>query len=212
MTRLSRAVAVAAAASLALTVATATAVPRTNAPLPTLDAVASAVAGKPVSVWCETRWADWIHVGDSIQDDWSFVNGFTVPSDPTIYLNPAICETLHAVLGREDVGLYHASLAIHVLVHEGVHQRGSSDEGVTDCTALSLFKDVAIRWFGFTATEDEAYTTTARRRVKVAPGRFATVRQTVVRHRQVPSRRLARAYDYAVRWHRSAPREYQGTC
>lgn len=197
------------------TATTATATPQANWPEPKLDAVASQIAGKPVAVWCEDNWGDWIHAGDSISEDWSYVNGFTFIDRPTVYLAPSVCETLHALVrlpGTGDVGLYHAALAIHVLVHEAVHQRGIANEGETDCTALALLRDVAVQHFGFTATERQAYTVTTTRRVKVGKRKFATVRNTAVRYREVESPRLVRLVEFGKAWHEAAPAEYQGTC
>lgn len=197
------------------TAATASAAPAGNWPEPKLDAVASQVAGKQVAVWCEENWGDWIHAGDSVSEDWSYVDGFTFIGRPTVYLAPSVCETLHALVrlpGAGDVGLYHAALAIHVLVHEAVHQRGIANEGDTDCTALALLGDVAVRHFGFTAKEREPYTVTTTRRVKVGKGKFATVRDTAVRFREVESPRLKRLLAFGHAWHEAAPEEYQGTC
>jgi hypothetical protein len=176
-----------------------------NWPESKLDAVASHVAGHPVSVWCEDNWRDWIHTGDSVNEDWSYVGGFTVLSTPTVYLAPDVCETLHVLAksGPSFVGAYHASWAVQALVHEGVHQRGVADEGETDCAALSIVGDIAVRHFGYKRTERQAYV--HKRKVK---GRSVTS----VRYRQVPSPALAAFTSFAQAWHDAAPDEYQGTC
>ena len=80
-----------------------------NWPSGRLDTAASAVAGHPVQVWCEENWGDWIHLGDDYSEDFSYLMGFTFPSEPIVYINPAHCETLHALLGGSQVGSYHSS-------------------------------------------------------------------------------------------------------
>ena len=127
-----------------------------------LDAVASQIAGKPVRVHCEDSWYEWINAGEEAGEDWSYVNGFTALVEPVVYINPGRCETLHALLelGPRGVGVFHAAGAVKTLVHEAVHQRGVTNEGETDCTALSLVDDVAVRSCGYKRTERVAYTVT----------------------------------------------------
>jgi hypothetical protein len=179
-----------------------------NVPNSQLDAAASAVAGKPVTVWCESHWSEWIHTGDSVEKDWSSLGGFTILSEPIVYLSPDICETLHALLRYgDDVGSYHASVAIHVLVHEAVHQTGIENEGETDCKALALDRQVALDHFGYSETEPQQYIAKTVKRVK---GKRVTT--YAVRTRQVPSRRLADFSSWTLAWHKAAPAEYQGAC
>lgn len=178
-----------------------------------LDAVASHVAGKPLEVQCEDSWYVWINSGEQHGEDWSVLDGFTVMSEPVVYVNPDRCETLHALLelGPRGVGAYHAAGAVLTLVHEAVHQRGIANEGDTDCTALSLVDDVAVRHFGYKRTERVPYTVTTTSRRKVS-GRWVTTRSKAVRYRQEPSQALKDFHTMAVAWHKWAPPEYQGNC
>ena len=182
---------------------------------PTLDAVASEVAGKPVSVWCETHWSEWIHLGDDFGEDWSFLDGFTVLSQPIIFISPSHCLTLHAILDREDVGSFLAASSLLTLAHEAVHQRGIQNEGETDCTALPLVPGLATRHLGIPATISESRTSSRWKRVtRVVQGKRVTVRVrvTTVTYATVPNPYLARLADAALRYHRAAPPEYQGNC
>ena len=178
-----------------------------------LDAVASHIAGKPVQVHCEDSWYEWINSGEQQDEDWSVLLGLTYLSEPLVYINPDGCETLHALLelGPRAVGVYHAAGAVQTLVHEAVHQRGITDEGDTDCTALSLVDDVAVRHFGYKRTERVPYTVTTTTKRKVN-GRWTTIRSTAVRYRQQPSQTLKDFHTMAVGWHKAAPPEYQGNC
>jgi hypothetical protein len=180
-----------------------------------LDSAASQVAGHPVQVWCESTWTDWIHEGDYLREDFGLVRGVTWISYPTVYINPTECETLHALLGGEHIDTYHASLAIQVLAHESVHQRGISDEGVTDCTALPLVPQLAIDYFGIPTTVTDTYLKTVRKKVTVrAKGRTYVRYVTVQRQatRLVANPYLTGLAQDALRWHRTLPAEYQGNC
>lgn len=186
-----------------------------NWPDKRLDAVATSVAGHPVSVWCESSWSDWIHTGDSIDEDWDPLQGFTYLSTPTIYLSPARCFTLHELVAGIDVGSLDASGAILTLAHESVHQRGITDEGVTDCTALPMVSSLAVDYFGIPASVRQPYVATVSKRVGVRVGGHTvtrTLRTHVVRYRSVANPYLARLAAGAHAWHKSAPAEYQGTC
>jgi hypothetical protein len=178
-----------------------------------LDTVASQIAGKPLAVHCESSWYEWINAGEEQAEDWSVLAGFTFISEPVVYISPDLCETLHALLelGPRGVGVYHVAAAVQTLVHEAVHQRGVSNEGETDCTALSLVDDVAVRTFGYRRTERVPYTVTTTTRRKVG-GRWVTSRIQAVRYRQQPSQTLKDFHAMAVAWHKAAPPEYQGTC
>jgi hypothetical protein len=178
-----------------------------------LDAAASQIAGKPLDVHCEDSWYEWINAGEEAGEDWSVLAGFTYVSEPVVYIAPDLCDTLHALLdlGPRGVGVYHAAAAVQTLVHEAVHQRGVTDEGDTDCTALTLVDDVAVRHFGYKRTERVPYTVTTTTRRKVG-GRWVTSRSQAVRYRQQPSQTLKDFHSMAVAWHKAAPPEYQGDC
>jgi hypothetical protein len=181
-----------------------------------LDAVATEVAGAPVAVWCETHWSSWILTGvDLFGEDWSFLRGFTIIGRPTVYISPADCETLHALLDGESVGTYHAAIAIHVLAHEAMHQRGITNEGEADCAALPLVPELAVRHFGIPTTVPAARTVSVSRVVsRLVNGKRVriTVRTGRIVQVQVKNPYLERLATDALRWHRSAPPEYQGNC
>lgn len=167
-----------------------------------LDAVAADVARRPLTVWCETSWTDWLSMvaaknlnsGEATGED---VNGFTAMDEQVVYVSPRQCETLTAAIefGHEQLGSYYLASAMLTLVHEAVHQRGIADEGITDCTALSLLPRVATRFFGYHATD----------RVTVR------VHGQLVR-RTVANPAFADLLDFARAWHRSKPAAYQGRC
>jgi hypothetical protein len=186
-----------------------------NWPSGDLDAAASAVAGHPVQVWCEENWGDWIHLGDDDGEDFSYLEGFTFPSEPIVFINPAHCETLHALLDGRQVGSYHSSIALLTLAHEAVHQRGVLDEGVTDCTALPLVPGLATDHFGVprsvSKTRIVSYTKTVVRRVNGRSVRVRVRAQKAVRV-NIANPYLADLAAAARAWHRAAPAEYQGTC
>lgn len=185
-----------------------------NSPNATLNAVASNVAGHPVSVWCETSdrgWVDLENQHNTGEDD-----GFTVQGEPTVYLAPRICDTLEYMLGYgyQATGLLWDALAIKTLLHESVHQRGITDEGVTDCTALSLLPQY-VTDFGIPATVSATSYTRVTRAVRITFG----VRHKVVRYStmvpsttQVPNPDLQKLENYAESWHKSLPASYQGGC
>lgn len=181
-----------------------------DARTPLLDAVATAVAGHATYAYCEDSLAEWVAIGAAN------ANGFTRPGvSPWVYLSPRQCETLRALANREDVGTYYASSALLTLVHESIHQRGgiyadptsAAVEGLTDCAAIPLVPGIAVSYFGVPATVTEAYTATVRRRVH-----RRLVTSTEVRLRAVPNPWLTRLAVDVMRWHRSKPAAYQGTC
>jgi len=190
-----------------LTLALAGTASAANWPDPNLDRVATSIAGHPVTVWCEGSWADWIHAGDHFQDDWSYLEGFTYPNttDMNVYVNPEICETLHALLagGPRLVGPYHASIAIHTLIHESEHQYGILNEAQADCAALANFKSVATNYFGYPLYD--THTRLVRMKVK---GVYTYRPQNY----QTAGQQLADAYTMAWAWHKNAPAAYQGVC
>jgi hypothetical protein len=169
---------------------------------PRLDAVASSVAGHPITAHCYQGAGEWN--ATEVQSGLTFeTDGFTfVGRDQYVNLAPRVCDTLEALLklGPDAVGPFWAGLAIKVLIHESVHQRGITDEGVTDCAALALVKQYAVSSFGYAATVKQ----TVYRKLK-----NGTYRRTV---RTVPNPQLAALYASALAWHRALPASYQGSC
>jgi hypothetical protein len=181
--------------------------------LPLLDSIAAEIAGHPTPVYCEDSLAEWVYIGAAN------ASGFTRPGvSPWVYLSPRQCETLWALATHENVGTYYASSAILTLAHEATHQRGGiyanpsdpATEGLTDCAALPLVPTIATRWLGVAATLEETYIATVRRRVAKRPARWVLV--AVARTRTVPNPWLTQLATDALRWHRSKPAAYQGSC
>ncbi|HUP02062.1 MAG TPA: hypothetical protein VM737_11145, partial [Gemmatimonadota bacterium] len=189
-----------------------------NLPHPTLDAIASEVAGKPVTAWCETsdiEWNDAIARAFGVRGE--LLNGFTWISQPVVYLAPRVCIPLRIAFdhGYRDVGSYHLSRAMLVLIHEAVHQRGVENEAETDCTALELLPNVARAYFGYhdyrlVQRIVMGWKTVIR---KVA-GRKVRLRVRTARIVQVQEADpdLPRLIGWAWAWHRAAPAAYQGLC
>jgi hypothetical protein len=184
-----------------------------NQPDSRLDAAASYVAGRSVSVWCESSAADWIHAGDAHSEDWSGVAGFSYPLagppyDSWVFISPEQCHTLQLLLanpGTGDVGPAEASLAVHTLVHEATHLAlHSGDEHLVDCTALTHDADVATRFFGIPQTDQQVRYLPVRRN-----GHTVAMRRVV---QSVPSAYLARFNTWDQAWHNNAPAPYSGAC
>lgn len=169
---------------------------------PPLNDVASAVAGHPVIASCAATSVEWSQF-EATGGYPAEVDGFTfVGRDNVIFLAPRICQTLTALLGpaHDDVGPYWAALAIKVLIHESIHQRGVLDEGVTDCTALPLVPTYAASSFGYPATISQVTFS------KVKGGLYKRTVKTI------PNPVLAKLAYWALQWHRAQPANYQGGC
>jgi hypothetical protein len=212
--------ALAAAVLAALLAATSTA-QAANQPHPTLDAIASEVAGRPVTVWCETDEGEWL----ALTKGRTGVTGFARFGDTIAYVAPSRCGALHAGLAGTAT-LFDLGRSLLVLLHESLHLRGIRDEGETDCTALGLVKTYAVRYFGFAelATEERVVERWVRvkrrvwvkrdgRRVRVA--RWVRVRRTTTVTVRVPSLALENLYAVALQEHRGSAAtrpEYAGFC
>lgn len=105
---------------------------------PKLAPAASFVAKKPITVLCANTLADWQHYGRTSQEF-----GAAIPGDNVIKLAPSVCKFLVAKI--IDYDGFGASLL--VLVHESIHARGESDEGITDCAAVHEMPRVAVKYF-----------------------------------------------------------------
>lgn len=181
-----------------------------NNPDPRLDAAASYVAGKPVTVWCEESITDWVQWGQSAGQNFDFMEGFTYPTIPgysTIYLSPRVCLTLHALLdqGAENVGAYWGSLAVHTLVHESVHLlTGSADEHYVDCMALTKDADVAEQFFSWPTTETIYNTVVVRKKHRIVAVKSVGT--------NVTSPLLTAFNSFDQGWHDAAPAPYSGPC
>ena len=184
-------------------------------PNPVFDQIATEVAGKPVTVYCENDWYPWIKAFEAAGMNGGWVNGFTSQDVATVFVSPRQCETLWALNNRESVGTYYAASALFTLAHEAVHQQGIIDEGVTDCTAMPLVAGIAVRYFGITETITQQYLVpkTIKRTVKVGKKKkTVTVRTSVAATRSDPNPWFEGLKTDILRWHKSKPAEYQGTC
>ncbi|MDE2098614.1 MAG: hypothetical protein KGL39_15275 [Patescibacteria group bacterium] len=188
-----------------LLLVTAGAAQASNSPDLTLDTAASYVAGHAVTVWCETDWAAWLSMEQ--QNGVSEAGGFTHIGTPVVYVAPDVCEELHALIDRRDVGSFFAADAVLTLAHEAVHQRGVADEGAADCAALSLVKDVATTFFGIPKTVPQRYIELATRRVA-----GKRVRVPTLKTRQIINPYLVQLQQDAQLWHDAKPAAYRGSC
>jgi hypothetical protein len=177
-----------------------------NQPDPRLDAAASLVAGHPISVYCENDWATWLANTSGPGE-----SGFTVIGTPVVYVDPQVCLTLQIMLHGDDAGSVYGSQALLTLAHESVHQRGITDEGVTDCTALPFVPQLATKFFGIPATVQQ--TVTATRTILVRIGsKSKRISVTYTKEAIVPNPFLTTLATQAELWHRASPPEYQGGC
>lgn len=174
-----------------------------NDPSPALDAAASAVAGKPVTVWCETDWSAWSNLTSQAGYTPDGAEAFTYFDTPVVYASPGVCATLHLI--RKALP-FTAADALLALAHEATHQSGVVDEGETDCAALRQVAATAVR-LGVPARVTTYTTKLVRRRVH---GRWRKVR-VKVRHTAV-NPLLGTLMRDAEYWHRLKPPAYQGGC
>jgi hypothetical protein len=187
-----------------------------NQPHPVLDSASTEIAGRPVRVHCETNEAQWI--AWQLQFG-SILHGFTYFDQPVTYISPRWCWTLRStlVVGYREVGVASLSMAVSVLVHEAVHQRGIRDECQTEKIAQTLVMGVAERYFNLTRTVPEiqhsvemVWRTVRRkiagkwRKIRVRVGQVRT--ETVL----VPNPDYARFQVWVTAWHNSLPPQYLG--
>ena len=133
-------------------------------PRPQLAPAASYVAQRPITVMCETTQREWRRY--TRRGTLAFFN----PRTPNrVYLSPYICTQLLLIVRGVEVDQFDYVLAIHALVHEGVHALGVRDEGETDCRALALNADVAVRFFGLVGEEVPFFQELARQIHDEAP-------------------------------------------
>ncbi len=204
-----------AAALLVLVVYTATA-RASNWPEPRLDAIATQIAGHPVSVYCEMDWRPWIYNGEY------GAAGFTYLEYTTVFIAPDWCEALHYLVAGEDVGSIYAAEAILVLTHESMHQRNrlvpalGRNEAFTECLALKEFRSVAVSLFGIPETvQQQSFKLVTRLLKRRVRGKTVTfkVSQTVPIVVTLPNPYLQRVLFDMARWDAALPAAYHGaTC
>jgi hypothetical protein len=189
-----------------------------NQPHPTLDAVASEVAGRPVTVRCENSEGEWTATVAAIAGSPPRAGGYVHGVDSTVvYLAPSECLPLHHALSADykRAGIYPLTSSLLTLAHEAVHLRGITDEGVAECTALPLVPELAVKYFGVprsvTQTSKRIVQKWVYRRVK---GKRTRVRVSVAVKTsvQIPNPDLGVIEETALELHRGRSAEYQGNC
>ena len=117
-----------------------------------LGEVASAIAGRDVSVRCQGFFSELIDVawrGGSVQFDAS-----GEPAD-SAFLTRARCRALARLADGDEHTVAEAARGVETLAHEAYHLRGEVNEAVTQCYGLQTMK-FAARKLG--ATPGEAVT------------------------------------------------------
>ncbi|HXG76859.1 MAG TPA: hypothetical protein VNJ53_09845 [Gaiellaceae bacterium] len=180
-----------------------------------LDAVATAIAGHPVHVFCEADQGAWnAHFYNRGQAPWS-VFGFTSLGSPVVYMSPDVCLHLHLLLdfGWLEGGIAKSALAVMTLTHEAIHQRGIGDERETQCLTLQLVGQVAQEYFGLspTVTVQQPTIVTKSKVVRRKGQRIVvTYRTTELRSVEVANPAVQRFDEWVLAWHRTLPAPYQG--
>ena len=134
-----------------------------------------------------------------------------------VYLSPSECLPLHDALstGYKRAGVYPLASAILTLAHEAVHLRGITYEGVTECTALPLVTDLAVRYFAIPAVITQTTRRIVQRWVwRKVNGTRKRVRVavTVLTRADVANPDIALIGETALALHRGRSVEYQGNC
>jgi len=114
---------------------------------PRLAPAASFVAGKPVKVWCASSQYNWEQFLAATGRAGIEANGSAIPGSSEIKLSPTVCQNLRLQLAGKPVRYIALGPSILGLVHEAIHDRGESNEGVTDCAAVHEMPRVAVRFF-----------------------------------------------------------------
>jgi hypothetical protein len=119
-----------------------------------LEAAASFVAGKPVSVYCgddAAGWANAIAAAFAGFPSPGPLGGFAIYRENTEYLSPRNCGGVLESASRASPAAF--GPALFALIHEAVHLSGVTDEWAADCTALSDTWSVA--WIYFAVRQPE---------------------------------------------------------
>lgn len=113
-----------------------------------LEPAASFVAGKPAAVYCATNDGAWAaFLGGRYGG--ANVNGITTPGSSESRFAPTVCSWLRVRLRlpAAAAGTPFVASAL-AFVHEAIHQRGSVDEGATECSAMHELPGVLVRYYG----------------------------------------------------------------
>ena len=122
-----------------------------------LAQLVAAVAGRPVSVSCETNKAAWEHEVAGAELAAQAV-AYYDPELDDVRFGPLICRDIVRSRGRVGPATLRA---LFIAAHEGAHARGIEDEGVANCWGLYWAQDLARRFY------DVRFFTAQSRRVRV---------------------------------------------
>jgi hypothetical protein len=116
-----------------------------------LSAVASGLAGKPLTVrcWPASSWTQAVKraVAPSAGIPARSVLGFAAVGGSSVDLAPAICARLRALAsGAAPPDRLFSAAALVTLAHEAWHTRGIESEAVAECLAVQTARDVARRF------------------------------------------------------------------
>lgn len=111
----------------------------------TINAIASAVAGKPATVTCTFNadvWDEQVQAATFNQRRGSTVAGYAFTGGDVAHLGPQACYALYdgLIYGPVWAGVGPLAFGLLTLLHEAVHLRGVLNEGETDCIALGLVR------------------------------------------------------------------------
>lgn len=168
-------------------------------PAERINAIATKVAGKPVSVVCSfdaEAWDEKVRQVSLGQRRGTSVDGYAYAGTTQAHLGPQACIPLYNVLtyGISYAGVGPSAFGLLTLLHEAMHLRGLRDEAATDCAALGVFKSY-VGALGVSATVSKPTNVKGRYVLK-------RVVNPIIRALQ----------QAAVRHHNNRPAEYQGGC
>jgi hypothetical protein len=99
---------------------------------------ASAIAGHPAEMRCDTSGAEVGYVQDA--------DGVAQVGGSLAYLTPSICDTLYQLAFKDRVQSFaRTARAIAVLAHEAWHLQGVSDEGLANCYGYQSGVEIGVR-------------------------------------------------------------------
>lgn len=115
-----------------------------------LGPIASAVAGAPAAVYCARTTPAWAaQIAATGGGDPRLIGGYAMVAESAMHLSPWTCRQLEGWLrGKSVPTLAQFAGSTLLLVHEAIHLRGTTDESVTQCTALRDLPGVLTRRFG----------------------------------------------------------------
>lgn len=187
---------------------------------PRIDAIASGIAGFPVTVTGEddaNAWVELVREGNiSCPNCAGEPVGFAVIADHHVYFSPDIWDTLEGIesSGASNViPLSAAAGAILQLTHEVYHVKlQSTDEGRVNACALQAFPTILSTYFGVAPTVTQTTTTRVRYRVKVH-GRWVVRYRSVKTAATIANQAYLRFVAAAKAYYASQPPPYStGTC